>query len=222
MGCGTYHTYAAQSTFTGSIDRNLGIYMGSKSLAPLATDTSRTANTYNVTFYGSKAGSVVTGVLNAAIVAYSTGTVTGYGFWSALSIGAFSSSVSSMDFIGTILTGASGDYWSKTGPVNVVKADNDSSTNCPNNVNTISFGLSTTSANLWYYSHFTRNLVTGDLSCDSTVVSGYTSLCALYKEGTTAAVSAPFASVQDDFFCSVFTFGYYLPATLFILLSFLN
>lgn len=194
--------------------------MGSKTLsAPSPAVATRTANSYNVTLYGSKAGSIVTGVFNGAVVAYSTGTETGFAFWSAVSVGTFSSSVTSMDFIGSTLTGASGDYYSKTGPVTAAKLDNDSSLNCPSNVNPISFGISTTSANLYYYSHAQRNLVTGDLSCDNTIVSGFTSVCALYKEGTTAGVTAAFAAVQDDFFCATFTFGQYLPALLFAMLA---
>jgi hypothetical protein len=217
-GCGTFHTFTSQSTFTGNIDRNLGNYMGSKTLNTLATDTTRTANSYNFTMYASKSGGIATGSINAAVVAFSTGTATDFVTWSAISIGSFTSSItSSMDYMGSILTGAPGDYYSKTGVITAAKPDNDSSLNCPNDVSAISFGKATTSGALSAYSHFTRKFVTTDLSCDNSIISGVNSLCALYKEGTSAGVTAAFATVQDDFFCATFAFSSYLSAILVVL-----
>lgn len=185
-------------------------------MTTVATDVSRTANQYNVTLYGSRVGNRIVGKLNGALVAYSTGVVTTFNMWSAVSIGTYSSSTAKTDFIGNVLTGASADLFSTTGPVTAIKYDNDTSLGCTNDVSLVSFGKSTTAGALYIYSHFYRNLVTTDISCDSSIVLGTTSLCALYKEGT-ATLTTSYGAVQDDYFCVLLNFAQVLSAAAVVL-----
>ena len=93
----------------------------------------RSANSYNVTFYASRAGGLNTGRLNAAVVAYSEGTVTDFEFWTATSTKELKPVVQTMDYVVTTTTGAAVDYYGKSGLITEAKLDTDGF-NCPNNV----------------------------------------------------------------------------------------
>lgn len=80
-------------------------------------------------------------------------------------------------------TGSIFDGWSTARSSSAVKQD--STINCVNNDQVISWGKSTTSGSLYQYWHTSRLFVTGDsANCDDDITTS-TQLCTVYQEGNT-------------------------------------